>query len=153
MKTNFLLGLLVLLCCGLFSFMPDGEDEKKIDRNKYQTYLGCSKDGRGYISQEKFVALVDYPLCAWDSSGNRYKVKSFEVSYAETGLYQDEEGLPIRVTDYSQGVFKSGSFNDIWKGIFRKRAYKGDTIRIENVIVYGKKDLPAYAQNIMLVIR
>lgn len=153
MNTKIIFGMLALLSIGLFSFIPSADDEGKIDRNKYQTYLGCSKEGRGYISQEKFVALVDYPLCAWDSSGNRYKVKSFEVSYAETGLFQDEEGLPIRVTDYTQGVFRSGSFNENWKKIFRERAYRGDTIRIENVVVYGEKELPAYAQNIMLVIR
>jgi|GEM_PF-1662162 len=144
---------ILALCLVFSSFSINPEGGEGIKPSKYKTFLGCSKDGRGYMSPEKFLALIDYPVCAFDSAGKRFKVKSFEVSYAETGLYQDEEGLPKIVTDYTQGTFRSDTFTTAWRNLFKAHAYQGDTVRLENVIVYGDKDRPMYGQNIILVLR
>lgn len=138
----FLMGLTIL-----FSFKP--ENRKK---SNFRTYLGCSSSGYGYMTPQEFKALMQYPLCVKDSSGQTYKVQRFEIVYCETGLYQDSTGLPIVVTDYSFGRFDSDKISDDWQERFQKDAYKGDTIKIENVMI-RYEDKKVNVPNVMVVLR
>jgi hypothetical protein len=68
-----------------------------------------------------------------DSVGNLIKVESFEIIYAERGLYQDDEGLPIIVTDYSNVACTGDTIPKKWIQNFNERSYKGDTVYFDRV--------------------
>lgn len=122
--------LLLVVCITVLSF----ETSKDGSTAKYKAFLGCTYTDNVTVDVNTFKKLMTLPLCAKDSANNVYKVKSFELTYAERGLYQDEEGLPIIFTDYSADSFVGDTLNSVWKRRFNESLYKGDTIYFERVI-------------------
>lgn len=102
---------------------------------RYKAFLGCKQSDSFTISKDDFQRLIANKLCAKDSAGNVYPVSSFEITYAERGLFQDSTGLPIIFTDYSFTVCKGDSIPSFWQADFRERGYKGDTIYFDRISV------------------
>lgn len=150
MRRKSSLILLSVFCISLFSFITDGKTKRS---SRYKTFFGCSPEGNGIMSAEKFITLMEYPLCAKDSVGNRFKVSSFEIVYAETGLYQDSTGLPIIITDNSFAAFNGDSLSFNWKKNFKERLYKGDTVHVSQVRVLGTDGKNYEGESIDLIIK
>ena len=150
MRRKSSLILLFVLCVALFSFVTDGKSKRA---SRYKTFFGCSPEGKGIMSADKFIALMDYPICAKDSTGTRFGISSFEIVYSETGLYQDSAGLPIIITDNSFAAFTGDSLTFNWKKNFRERLYKGDTVHISQVRVLGTDGKNYEGESIDLIIK
>ncbi|HNB80820.1 MAG TPA: hypothetical protein PLP14_01910 [Chitinophagaceae bacterium] len=134
---------------GLSSFFS-GQDEKKYP---YTVYLSCNETLQGFLSKQVFDSVIQYPLCAKDSLKQTYQVQSFDMTYAERGLYQDSSGLPIVFTDYSQAQFTGNQFSPQWIRSFRERSYRGDTVYIENVKVLGPDNKSHACKGLKVIIR
>lgn len=118
------------------SFIPQDTAPRKIKFN-YFSYLACSDLSEGFIAKAQFDSMIALPLCARDTNKNVMTLQSFEITYAERGLYQDSTGLPIIFTDYISDRFKGNQITKYWIDLFKERSYKGDTVYIDNVKVLG----------------
>jgi hypothetical protein len=133
-----------------FSFTRDG---KKKAIPTFKTYLGCSDAGRGKMSDAQFLKLMKGKLCAKDTAGVSYPISSFELVYAETGLYQDSLGLPLKVTDYSLATFEGDSITAVWQRLFTESIFKGDTIKLTTVRVKGEDGKYYIGEEIDIIIQ
>ncbi len=139
--------LFATLCLASF----DGQKEPV--SNRYKAFFGCSYTDNTTIDVNTFKQIMTQPLCAKDSSNNIFKVKSFTITYAERGLYQDDEGLPIIVTDYSSDNFTGDTLNTLWKNNFNERLYKGDTVYFERVMCSNTEKKNFMCKTIKLIIK
>ena len=135
---NTLLSALFIFCALLFSFAPAGDEFSK----RYKAFFGCTYSDNVIIDAATFKQMMQKPLCAKDSVNNIIPIKSFELIYAESGLYQDSTGLPIIYTDYTNDIFVGDTINTYWKNNFNERLYRGDTIIFDRIICSpdGKKN-------------
>lgn len=105
---------------------------KTVFVNPYTTYFGCN-DTPSTITKASFLRLMETPLCVRDKDNKQYRVKNFQILYAERGLYLDSNDAPLIVTDYTEEKFTGDTINTLWKGILKSRLFKGDTVLIDNV--------------------
>ena len=127
--------LVLIALVFLFSF--DNGDIKKQKKYRYAAHLGCEDKPYNVYSVQGFLNVIKLPLCARDSSGAVFPITKFDMIYAEPGLYQDEEGLPIIVNDYSNAYFTGDTFSKVSIERFESSIHQRDTIYIENVRVRG----------------
>lgn len=130
MKMKKMFGIFGALLFGMLLLAFAAPTVKKY---KYTGFFACQHADIVNIDVDLFKSLMKVPLCAKDSANNILKVRSFEILYAERGLYQDDEGLPIIYTDYSSDRFQGDTLTKYWKDKFTQRLYKGDTVFIENI--------------------
>lgn len=126
-------GKIVAIFIGAIVVMAFAPADGLVKKQKYKAYFGCTYTDSFQISVNEFKQLIHKPLCVKDSVGNLIKVESFEIIYAERGLYQDDEGLPIIVTDYSNVACTGDSIPKKWIQNFNERSYKGDTVYFDRV--------------------
>ncbi len=141
--------LLLILSTSLFAF--DGPQEPYSKR--HHAYFACTFTDNMQIDANTFKQLMNQPLCAKDSQNNVYRVKSFTVIYAERGLYQDDEGLPIIYTDYSSDDFTGDTLTPLWKKNFNDRLYKGDTVYLEKVMCTNSEKKNFLCKTVKLIIK
>lgn len=126
-------GKIVAIFIGAIVVMAFAPADGLVKKQKYKAYFGCTYTDSFQISVNEFKQLIHKPLCVKDSVGNLIKVESFEIIYAERGLYQDDEGLPIIVTDYSNVACTGDTIPKKWIQNFNERSYKGDTVYFDRV--------------------
>lgn len=143
-----ILGLLGFIAITAFS--PQAKTKV---RHKLSTFFACKQAGKIVMSAAQFTSFMDQGLCAKDSLDSIYKVIRFDMIYAETGLYQDPEGLPIVHTDYSYGTFKGNTLSMNWQKKLKQHAYRGDTIRFNNILARGTDSLTYRCSDIELILR
>lgn len=143
---------IILVALGFFMLSSFGPKQAKKRAPKLRTLFACKQGGKLSMSAEQFLTFVNQPICVKDSLDSLYRVVRFDLMYSETGLYQDEAGLPITHTDHSFGTFFSNRIDSNWSSLFKEHAYKGDTIRISNVQVKGSDSLKYRSSNIELVL-
>jgi hypothetical protein len=136
MKSIYCFLFLSTLCS--FTLLENEKPAAKV--YKYFTLFGCQELADSKIDKAHLDQLINAPLCVKDTSGKQYKVHSFEITYAERGLYEDSAGLPIIYTDYQNETFKCDTLSAVWKKMLLAHAYKGDTIHIENVVLVDDKN-------------
>lgn len=144
-----LVSTVVLVSFGL----PDGNQKGTAYKSNYISYLGCSATDSAFIDKDNFVQLVALPLCAKDSAMNYCKVISFDLTYAERGLYQDSTGLPIVVTDYSSVSCKGDTIPKNWIATFNERGYKGDTILLDNILAKSPDQKTRLCRSLKFVLK
>lgn len=150
-EKHALILILSVLTLGIFSFTSPEQREKIVYRHK--AYLGCAVSDSSYLSKADFEQLMSKSMCAKDSANNTYKVTSFEIVYAERGLYQDSAGLPIVVTDYTFGKSNGDTIPQTWINTFQERCYRGDTIYFDKVKLLGADNKSYYARKVKVVIQ
>lgn len=141
-----------------FSFLvsfdaTESDDRTAAAKSSITSYLGCSMTDEKAVSREAFEALIDLPLCAKDTGKNHCKIQSFQITYAERGLYQDSTGLPIVVTDYSSVKCIGDTIPMAWRTIFHQRSYKGDTIYFDKIIAKTPDDKIRLCKGLKIVLR
>lgn len=132
------------------SFSPEGKGTKI---PKLTTYFACKQAGKIVMTADQFMEVMNQPFCAKDEQDSLYKITRFQIIYAETGLYQDSAGLPIVHTDYQFANMKGDTISRIWKKMFAEHAYRGDTIKIQNVRAMGKDKKQFRASDLELILR
>lgn len=120
---------------------------------EYTSYLACSSMETSILPKKSFDSLIALPLCAKDSNKNIVPIQSFEIIYAERGLYQDSAGLPIIFTDYSTFQCEGNTIPKSLASLFAERSYKGDTVSIENVKVKGADSKSHSCQGLKMIIK
>lgn len=136
-----------LVCvCMLLSFTPP-------KGNQYKAYLACTYADSVQLASNDFKQFIMQSLCVKDTAQQMYKVHSFDILYAERGLYQDDEGLPIIVTDYSSGQFTGDTLNMRWKKIFQERSYSGDTVYIDNIKFYHSEHRLMESKGLKIILK
>jgi hypothetical protein len=118
------LGILFLLS----AFTPVGNEQRPKVKYQFKGYLACSLS---------------------DSQ----KVESFNITWAERGLYQDSTGLPIIYTDYTVGTFNGDAIPADWTESFRDRSYKGDTVYFDRIMVKTPDNKSQLCKPLKIVIR
>jgi hypothetical protein len=84
---------------------------------------------------------------------NTFQLNSFDITYAERGLYQDSAGLPIIFTDYTHATCTGSAVPSDWVTLFKERSYKGDTVYIDNIKVRGANQKLYPCNGIKVVIK
>lgn len=98
-------------------------------------YLGNSNRNGGEIKKEEFDKLLKQGLTAKDSAGNKYKVVSFDFSYAERALYEDAEGnLQVQVELLNEFCTGDTVTTNVSSSIY-ERSKAGDKVFFEKVQV------------------
>ncbi len=98
-------------------------------------YLGKENFAGGPISVASFNNILKQGLRSHDSSGNKYKIISFNFIYAERKLYEDSAGEMGIITDYSTEFCMNDTLpTDISENL-DGRVKKGDTIIFDQVMV------------------
>ena len=142
--------LLLSLLLPVFSFTDQNSSVRKYE---FTSYLACSSMETSMLSKKSFDSLIALPLCAKDSNKNIVPIQSFEVIYAERGLYQDSAGLPIIFTDYSTFQCDGNTIPKSLASLFVERSYKGDTISIESVKVKDADSKSHICQGLKIIIK
>ncbi|GBL36016.1 hypothetical protein EMGBS15_16110 [Filimonas sp.] len=152
MRIRSKIGIVLLsgLLLTVFSFTDQPSSARKYE---YTSYLACSSMETSTLPKKSFDSLIALPLCAKDSNKNSVQVQSFDVIYAERGLYQDSAGLPIIFTDYSTFQCEGNSVPKNVVSLFNERSYKGDTVSIENVKVKGPDNKSHICKGIKVIIK
>ena len=146
--------ILLVAIVGLLAFgIPESNQKGAAYKSNYISYLGCSRTDSAFIDKDQFVKLVGLPLCAKDSAMNYCKVISFDLTYAERGLYQDSTGLPIVVTDYSSVSCKGDTIPKNWIATFNERGYKGDTVLIDNILAKSPDQKTRLCRSLKFVLK
>lgn len=149
---RFIFKIVGLLVCA-FSIMAFAPADGILKKSKYKAYFGCTYTDSIQMSVDEFKQLIQSPLCVKDSAGNVLKVESFEIMYAERGLYQDDEGLPIIVTDYSDVACKGDTIPKKWIQNFNERCYKGDTIYFDRVRLHTPENKLFECKTVKVVLK
>ena len=152
MKYHYKIAILLFIVF-LFPLYSFTDEPIVAKRPLYNAYIACSDVELPYLSKKIFDSLIAMPLCAKDSLMNTYPIQSFEINYAERGLYQDSAGLPIIFTDYSSVQCKGNSIPKEWVNIFNERSYKGDTIYIDNIKVLGAENRSFGCKGLKIIIK
>lgn len=105
------------------------------------------------VPKKTFDSLIALPLCAKDSAQNQFPIQSFELTYAERGLYQDSAGLPIIFTDYTNFKCEGNTISKEWVNQLVERSYKGDTIFIDKVKVLGSDNKSREGKGMKIIIK
>lgn len=150
MRVSISILILAITFIAFSSFSPDGKGSKI---PKLKTYFACKQEGKIVMTAEQFLEYMSQPFCAKNENDSIYKVTRFQLIYAETGLYQDSAGLPIVHTDYKFAYMKGDTISKIWKNIFKDHAYKGDTIKIQEVRAVGPDNKPYRSSDLELILR
>lgn len=141
---------LFLIAFVVMAFAPaDGV----VKKSKYKAYFGCTFTDSIQVSVDEFKQLIKNPICVKDSAGNLIKVESFEIMYAERGLYQDDEGLPIIVTDYSNVLCNGDTIPKKWIQNFNERSYKGDTVYFDRVRLHTPENKLFECKTVKVVLK
>ncbi|MEZ5045692.1 MAG: hypothetical protein R2831_01740 [Chitinophagaceae bacterium] len=119
----------------------------------YHTFFACKHTDSIYVNKKDLISLSVQRLCAKDSAFTSYPIYSFDITYAERGLYQDSTGMPIVVTDYSFDKCQGDTLPMRWISIFQERAYPGDTIFIDNVKALDKNNKSISCKGFKLVVK
>lgn len=143
MKKLFAASFALLLC----SFSQEQP------KPRYDTFFGCHHAGIVTLDVNQFIQMLNQPICAKDSSNNMFKVESYDITYAERGVYQDSTGLPIITVDYTSDHCKGDSVTTNWKQIFKERAFKGDTIYIEKVSIKDQANKYVYSKGVKIILK
>lgn len=98
------------------------------------TYLNDQQTTQGNVSVKQFLDLIAKPVYVKDKRDDKfYPVNSFSITFGERGLYEDEAGKPMIVTDYITRRCTEQVDTGMLKEL-RFRAKPGDTAYIENVM-------------------
>ena len=150
MKTKILYGALFLnMALLLLSF---SEQPVKLFY-RYKAFFACTHTDSVHIVKTDFDQMMNLPICAKDSTGKVMAIESFEITYAERGLYQDSTGLPIIFTDYTITECKGDSIPKAWRDNFLEAGHKGDTVSFDRIVVRGEDRKPYFCKRIKCVIR
>jgi hypothetical protein len=121
---------------------------------KYHAFIGCSNyTDSVMLDRNTFNELISKSFCAKDSNQAILPVTSFEITYAERGLYQDSTGLPIIFTDYSSTKCVGDALPKNWIDIFNERTYKGDTIYFDHIMTKSQDNKSHLCKPIKVVIK
>ncbi|OJV55869.1 MAG: hypothetical protein BGO31_17430 [Bacteroidetes bacterium 43-16] len=110
------------------------------------TYLQDQQTTDGEVSVKKFIELISKPIYVKDNRDNKfYTVNSFTITFGERGLYEDEAGKPMIVTDYLTRRCTDQVDTAMLKEL-RFRAKPGDTAYIENVMFRNENFKDKFSQ-------
>lgn len=96
-------------------------------------YLGNSNRQGGGISKFVFDSLLKQGIRAKDSLGRAYQVESFDFSYAERNMYEDEVGNLMWVTDYLNELCLGDTISRNVAASIYMRTKPGDTTYFDNI--------------------
>ncbi len=138
MKNQIVKSVLLTLGFSLGAFLLWAQAQKKIEF-KGNTFLSDKVTQSGSISVSNFLKLIQDTIWVQDNRDNSFLAPgSFKFSYAERGVYEDEAGKPMIVTDYifsnCRAVVDSGMLVDM-----KYRAKPGDTAYFEQVLFLNLK--------------
>jgi hypothetical protein len=98
-SVKILLAVCGILLGSIFIWAQKPQFEKKYYNGT--AYLSDKVTKSGTIKVADFLRLVDQPLAVKDHrDGSFNEALIFVFTYAERGLYEDETGKPMIVTDY-----------------------------------------------------
>ncbi len=149
-SSKITIAFLLSLLLPSYAFMSDNTSTAKY---MFTSYLGCAEMQSSFVPKNTFDSLVASRLCAKDSTKNMFPIQSFEITYAERGLYQDSSGLPIIFTDYSTVQCVNDTIPKRWVSLFKERSYKGDTVYFDNVKVLGSDNKSHPCKGLKIVIQ
>ena len=89
--------------------------------------------------------LLKQGLTSHDSTGKKYKVVSFDFTYVERNLYEDEVGNLMVTPEYLTEHCNGDTLRSIISASIYDRTKAGDTVFIDNVMVVrfqGKSNVP-----------
>ncbi len=159
----FTLVMVIVIAFSLQSFKPNiiglntgGTDTLKTKTNveSYKVYFGCDGElnKNGIYPKDKLLQASKNKLCVKEANSNKaIEMYSFDFTYCERGVFEDSTGLPTIVTDYNYAPLYGDSITSNWQRALTERLYKGDTIRIDNVIIKNNGKLVKLNQKLKLV--
>jgi hypothetical protein len=116
----------------------DGVTKQNETSINYKCYFGCD-DGlsaTGVFNKTRLLAASKKKICVKDlKTSTAVPVYSFDFTYCERGVFEDSTGLPTLITDYNFVPFIGDSITTNWQKALEERLYKGDTLRIENIVI------------------
>lgn len=113
----------------------DAEAEKK-EKPKIegaQAYFFDDTPITGIVDRDKVAEALKHPLIVKDKKGTTYQVVFYKYTYAELGMFADEAGNPILITDYKTTYGREGMISELYIDYFDAHAGYGDTLYIDNV--------------------
>ena len=153
MKGKALILTLAVLAILTQSFiLEDQQGSASGSKFRFKAFLGCSSD-TSFVNKERFDQLAVLPLCAKDSNNTVFKIVSFDITYAERGLYQDSTGLPIVFTDYSNVSCTGDTIPSRWINIFKERGYRVDTIMFDRILVRTSENKTQMCKAMRVILR
>ena len=140
-KKSISIWVLLVACCTLlgniFIWAQKPSSEKRAYNGK--AYLNDKVTSTGKISVADFLNLLDKPIWVKDSRDNSIQpALVFVYTYAERGMYEDETGKPMIVTDYLSSNCK-GTVDTITIYEMKYRAKPGDTAYFESIEFFNKE--------------
>ncbi len=122
---------------------PEHKTAKKIFRPN--VYLGNSAYCGGTITKPELDRLLKQGLTSHDSTGKKYKVVSFDFTYVERTLYEDEVGNLMVTPEYLNEHCSGDTLRSVISASLYDRTKAGDTVFADNVMVVryqGKTNIP-----------
>jgi hypothetical protein len=101
---------------------------------KYAPMAGCTQ-GSASLPKQSIVDLMSKQVCVMDlNSQKQFKVVSYDFIYAERGVFEDSLGIPTIMTEYHYEECRGDTIKTRWQRVLADRLYKGDTVKITQVV-------------------
>ena len=132
-----LLILVTIPVCKLIAQQAKGAADHKAAKKIFRpdVSLGHSNLASGPIKKTELDNLLNQGLTSHDSAGKKYKVVSFDFTYAERNLYEDSIGNLIVAAEYLNEHCDGDTLRSVISGTIFDRTKAGDTVFIDNVMV------------------
>ena len=124
---------------------PGSDHKPALKILKPNVYLGHSDYSNGTIKKNTLDNLLKQGITSHDSTGKKYKVVSFDFTYAERNLYEDSVGNLIVVPEYLNQHCDGDTLNANISSTIYDRTKAGDTLFIDHIMVVrykNKSDVP-----------
>jgi hypothetical protein len=101
---------------------------------KYIPFAGCTQ-GSATLSKQAIIDALKKSLCVKNINNQKqYTVVSYDFIYAERGLFEDSSGIPTVITEYHYEECRGDSIKARWQRVLAERLYKGDTVKVTQVV-------------------
>lgn len=101
-----------------------------------QSFLPDKSVAPATMTKAQLLPLLSERFWATDSFGKMIPVSSYTLTFIERGVFFDQEGKPIIVSDYFDMPSEDGVMSKFWLPILEERLKVGDTVRITNPMIY-----------------
>lgn len=116
------------------TYAQQAEQSGTKPKPKGNAFLSGGQYGTGNIPLATFDALIGKAPIAKDSLGRECAVHSFDLTFAERGIFEDSTGRLTIMTDYYTTKSEDGKLDSFWVKELQYRAKIGDTVYMDNIV-------------------
>ncbi len=137
---KYILGLLIVFGGGLFWAKAQERKEtgKRAVEKLYTVHFGKDTASYTFLKKDQFDSITQLPLYLKDDKGVLLPVEAFDLLYSEWGLFEDNRGKEMIMTEYYRVSVQGSQIPDYFQKDMMSMAKPGDTLTVYGVWAANK---------------